>query len=254
MARKKPETPAGAPEWMVTYSDVMGLLLCFFVILVSMSEIKKDERFLEVMESLRRAFGGHVGTVGAIPVQQPPQNSIIARLLEIDVPELSEVKGDTDEVGIKGKNFRVTNVRDGLEVVVGGLIAFDRFSATLKPQARDLIAQTAERIRGYNTKILIRGHATNEPLPPDSLYKDASDLSYARARAVADELVRSGVRRERLALVAVGDSEPLVRQAYTERRRALNRRVEILVTEDLVEDFAGSTQEQDMNQESSDGR
>jgi hypothetical protein len=45
----------------------------------------------------------------------------------------------------------------------------------------------------------------------------------------------------RILVVAVGDGEPLARQAYTEERRALNRRVEILVTEDLVDDYAGSS-------------
>ena len=56
MARKKKQAPAGAPQWMVTYGDMMTLLLCFFVIIVSMSEIKKDERFQEVIESIRSAF------------------------------------------------------------------------------------------------------------------------------------------------------------------------------------------------------
>ena len=50
----------------------------------------------------------------------------------------------------------------------------------------------------------------------------------------------NGVRRIRLVLMSVGDTEPLVRQAYTEERRKLNRRVELLVTEDLIDDFAGS--------------
>ena len=59
-------------------------------------------------------------------------------------------------------------------------------------------------------------------------------------------------REVRLVLVAVGDTEPLVRQAYTEGRRAVNRRVEILVTEDLIEDYAGTTLVDDLK-ESSDG-
>ena len=87
-----------------------------------------------------------------------------------------------------------------------------------------------------------------EPLPDHSLYEDARDLSYARARAVALELERNGVRRVRLMPVAVADTEPLVRQAYTEQRRALNRRVEILVTEDLIDDYAGSTLADDLKE------
>ena len=132
-------------------------------------------------------------------------------------------------------------------------ITFDRFSATLKPEGAALIAAAAERLRGYNTKIMVRWHATREPLPQDSLYEDARDLSYARAKAVALELERNGVRRVRITPVAVGDTEPLVRQAYTEDRRAMNRRVEVLVTEDLIDDYAGSTVADDLR-ESSDGR
>lgn len=239
---------------MVTYGDTMTLLLCFFVIIVSMSEIKEDERFQQVMESLRQAFGGYDGSVGASPIDNIPTNSVLLRLMELELPPLRDKKqGDTDVEGIEGKKFRVTNVRDGIEVVVGGKIAFSRFSGVLMPEARDLIAKTAERLRGYNTKILIRGHATREPLPTDSLYADARDLSYARTRAVMRELELNGVRSARLVPIALGDTEPLVRQAYEEERRALNRRVEILVTEDLIDDYAGSTLADDLK-ESSHGR
>ncbi|MHC5109870.1 MAG: OmpA/MotB family protein [Planctomycetota bacterium] len=253
MPQKKVEPPAGAPEWMVTYGDAMTLLLCFFVIIVSMSEIKSDQKFQQVVESLRAAFGGFQGAPGAVPTQNVPNNVLIQRLMELEVPIHTNKLGDSSEEGIHGKKIRVTNVREGIEVVVGGLVAFDRFSATLKPEARELLAETASRIRGYNTKILIRGHATREALPTDSRYRDARDLSYARAKAAADELALQGVRRERLVLVAVGNNEPIARQAYTEQRRALNRRVEILVTEDLVNDFAGSTLADDMKESSNGG-
>ncbi len=238
---------------MVTYGDAMTLLLCFFVILVSMSEMKKDQRFMDVMQSIRQAFGGYQAGVGVIPENTTPTNTLIKKLLQLEIPVNTDKKGDSDEEGIHGKKIRVTSVRDGIEVVVGGRIAFERFSATLMPEARDLLGKTAERLAGYNTKILIRGHATKEALPPDSMYDDARDLSYARAKAVSDELASHGVRRVRLTLVAVGATEPLVRQAYTEKRRALNRRVEVMVTEDLIEDYAGSTLQEDLK-EPPDGR
>jgi len=253
MARaKKSIGTQGAPDWLVTYGDTMSLLLCFFVIIVSFSEVKKDERFQQMMESLRIAFGGFEGSLGTVPIEGDPTNALIMKLLEIDVPKLTDKMGDSDEEGIHGRKFRVTNVRDGIEVVVGGRISFDRFSATLKPEAQELIAKTAERLRGYNTRILVRGHATREPLPEGSIYQDSRDLSYARAKAAVRELERNGVRSVRLVLVAVGDAEPLVRQAYTEERRAANRRVEIVVTEDLIDDYAGSTQAEDQEESSHD--
>ena len=87
MARnKKSEPKAGAPEWMVTYGDTMTLLLCFFVIIVSMSEVKKDEKFQQVVESIRKAFGGYVGNIGALPIENTPTGSLLQRLLEVEVP------------------------------------------------------------------------------------------------------------------------------------------------------------------------
>ena len=252
-AKKAGEAPKGAPEWLVTYGDAMTLLLCFFVIIVSMSELKEDQKFQKVMESLRKAFGGYEGAVGTVPIESPPTNSLLAKLLQLDARILKDKRGDTDVEGIHGRKFRVTNVRDGLEVVVGGKITFDRFSATLKPEGRELIAKTAERLRGYNTRILVRGHTTRESLPGESMYHDVRDLSYARAKAVIGELERNGVRGIRLIPVALGDTAPLVRQAYTEERRALNRRVEILVTEELIDKYAGYTLADEL-QESSDGR
>lgn len=246
---KKDAAPGGAPEWLVTYGDMVTLLLCFFVLLVSMSEVKKDQKFDQVMESLRDAFGGWEGSLGKLPLKDMSANTLIQKLLEIEASTHHyENKSETEVEGLEGKKFRVTNVRSGLQVVIGGLISFERFSAALRPEGQELIAKTAARLRGYNTKIQIRGHATREPLPDDSVYEDARDLSYARAKAVADELVQNGLSRSRLLLVAVGDSEPLVRQAYTEQRRALNRRVELIVTEDLVDDFAGSTTADDLKE------
>ncbi len=238
MAKREKKVPQGAPDWMVTYGDMMTLLLCFFVILVSMSEMKKDQRFQEVMDSIRAAFG-YDGSIGVVPIMSTSKNSLVEQLNNITLPDRVKHEGDSDEEGIDGRVFRVTNVREGISLQVGGRISFDRFGAELKPQAADLIAKLAAKVVGHNTIIRVRGHATLEPLPPESPFRDAMDLSIARARAVADSLERSGIRPQRLRIVGVGDSEPLVAQAYTEARRALNRRVEIVVTEAVVGDYSG---------------
>lgn len=237
---RKEEPPQGAPDWVVTYGDCMSLLLCFFIVLFSMSEIKRDDRFLQVMESIQAAFGGFDGSTGTTPLDSKSINSIISKLMELELQTHDLDKGDTEEVGIQGRKYRVTDIREGVQVVIGGNITFEPFSAVLLPEARMLIARTGETLRGYTTKIRVRGHATLDPLPADSLYSDARDLSYARARAVARELELQGVSPDRLLLEAAGSVEPLVRQAYTEQQRAANRRVEIVVTDKLVEEYAGT--------------
>ena len=249
MARKKKPAAGGAPEWMVTYGDMMTLLLCFFVIMLAMSELKQEDRFRQVAESIRQAFG-YDSSLYSIPGDRTPVNSLLRELERIIVPREKNNEGDTDEEGLDGRVQKVSDIREGIEIVVGGRIAFDRFSAVLKPAAEERVARVAEKIRGHNTKIIVRGHATREPLPEDSLYENPMRLSYARAEAVADTLVRNGIRAERIRIEANGDREPINAQAYTEKRRAVNRRVEIIVTETLLQEYAGrllTDEEEDSN-------
>lgn len=238
MGKRHKCPPPGAPGWMVTYGDMMTLLLCFFVIMVSMSEIKKDQKFQEVLDSIRSAFG-YEGDLGIVPVKNASRNSLVEQLRKVIVPDLVRMEGDADQEGIDGRVFRVTNVRDGIHVEVGGRISFDRFQADLKPEGRDLLRRLASKVLGHNTIIKVRGHATLEPLPPDAPFKDPMELSLARARTVAAALQEFGIRPERIRVVGAGPHEPLLRQAYSEERRAVNRRVEVIVTEAIVEDYAG---------------
>lgn len=238
MAQKKQKKAGGAPEWMVTYGDMMSLLLCFFVIIVSMSEIKRDDKFRQVVASLKEAFG-YDAAVGNMPISSDSINSLIQQLQTVILPENIKHEGDADVEGIDGRVYRVTDVREGIHIEIGGRITFDRFSAALKPMSLELIGQVADKIRGKNNVIKITGHATREPLPEDSLYDDAVGISFARARAVADELKRRGVREGRFRLVAAGAAAPVERDDYTEELRTRNRRVEIVVTEALIEEYAG---------------
>ena len=79
MPRRQPRPIAGVPDWMVTYGDLMTLLLCFFVIIVSLSEIKEDEKFQEVMDSIRSAFG-YDGSLGKVPITRDTKNALIRQL------------------------------------------------------------------------------------------------------------------------------------------------------------------------------
>ena len=115
MARREKKVSKGAPDWMVTYGDMMTLLLCFFVILLSMSEMKKDKKFHEVMDSIRAAFG-YDGTIGVVPIMATSKNSLVEQLNKVVLPDNTKHEGDSDEEGIDGRVFRVTNVRDGVQL------------------------------------------------------------------------------------------------------------------------------------------
>ncbi|MBN1436461.1 MAG: OmpA family protein [Sedimentisphaerales bacterium] len=242
MAKKQKKAPEGAPDWMVTYGDMMTLLLCFFVILVSLSEIKQDERFQEAMESIKRAFG-YMGGAGAVPSQDMPTNSMVSSLEEIVSRRFQLQEGQSSDEGIEGESSSVVNIRQGPDFVIGGRIAFEMGRARLLEGAQEELRSFAARVIGMNTKIRVRGHAMMKPEELYAPYASLDDLSYARAVAVKAFLVSLGIREERITLEACGAGELLRTQAYDEESRAMNRRVEIIVTENLIEDYQGGPPE-----------
>ena len=70
MAAVQEEEQAGIPEWVVTFGDMMTLLLTFFVLLFSMSELKQDQS-IALIESLRRQFGNETSPQSMMPGRFP---------------------------------------------------------------------------------------------------------------------------------------------------------------------------------------
>ena len=111
---------------------------------------------------------------------------------------------------------------------VAGPASFGPFSARLRPPARRAIAQIAEFLIDGRARLEIRGHNGDGPVPSDVPFRDGLDLSYARARAVADALQAAGVSGDRLYVAAWGDNDPLVVGPGAASGGG-NRRVEIIL-------------------------
>jgi len=238
MAKKKKEKSGGVPDWMVTYGDMMTLLFCFFVILVSMSELKKDERFDKVMESIKRAFG-YKGGAGSTPGTVSPNNTFDKKMTQLIMRKFQLQVGKSHDEGIEGENPSVKNIRDGIEFSFGGLVRFETGKAKLLEEAKRQLAEFAEEFKGMNTKIRVRGHAAKKPPHQYKPFNSLDDLSYARAVAVKDFLIERGVKPQRVTVEACGANEPLMAQAYDENTRAINRRVSVVITENLVQQYQG---------------
>ena len=246
MAGKCKCPPEGAPEWMTTYGDMMTLLLCFFVLIVSFSEIKKDDEYQAVVREIKQAFGIEGGG-GKIPVTDDPTLSLIQRLDQKRLrQEKIENRANTREPGQDGREAKVTKIREGMLVGAGGRITFAPGSAELSEGVERELASLVEgaKIRGTENVLEVRGHADALEVPPGGgpLHADAWDLSSARAKAVFGYLTRPepaglGLSAERFRLSANGSREPLNRRAYTLDEAAGNRRVEILVSETLVQEL-----------------
>lgn len=241
MARKHKCPPAGAPEWVLTYGDMMSLLLVFFILLVAMSEIKKEDQFTAIVREVQEAFGMHGGG-GRLPTNDDPALSFMKVLEAIQFRRQPEAqRSNAEDPGADGDEAKVTAIRKGQVFVVGGPITFEPGSAELSERGRrtlDAISTMGE-VRGLNNKLEVRGHAASmEMSETDGRYADLWDLSYARAKAVANYLMqpRVGVNPNRLRVVANADREPQKLRAYTLNSQEPNRRVEVVVSEELVDD------------------
>ena len=70
------EPEPGVPEWVVTFGDLMSLLLTFFIMLVSMSEIKEEKQYQAMVESFRKQFGHDSSLASLVPGEIRPRNSM----------------------------------------------------------------------------------------------------------------------------------------------------------------------------------
>jgi len=237
--RDNKKAPEGAPLWVVSYGDMMSLLLCFFVMLASMSKFDEaHDRFMTAIQSIRDALGMK-GQIGREIDDQVDFHSLIQRLESIIKPDMPKHRGNTVDKGIQGKEFRLRRIRDGLEITIGGPVLFDPFSSELNERGGQAIAAIGEELKGHRNKIEIRGHAADDQPPADWNLEDTMKLSYDRAMAVMEELLLRGVDPRTIRLMAVGANEPVVQSVYDPHKRAMNRRVEIIVRESQINDYLG---------------
>ncbi|MGE3180323.1 MAG: flagellar motor protein MotB [Phycisphaerae bacterium] len=235
LKKKDPPAPMGAPDWMVTYGDMVTLLLTFFVLLLAMSEVKEEENFLEFMQAVKEAFG-YVGGVKSMPLEdvEMPRNIDFTEMLMIpvDAHNFSRSK----QKGVRGKEDQVTSIRRGEQFDVGGKIFFEPLSHALTDDAVIQVKDFAEKMRGYTTQIQVRGHCSKQPVA-GTPYDDHFDLAFARAAAIKDALIREGIEAQRVLLVSAGINEPFTRAVYTDAERRLNDVVEVLQVDVRVDEF-----------------
>lgn len=263
MAKKKKASSgsAGAPAWMATFSDLMNLLLCFFVLLFSMSNVDA-EKFQQVIASLQSSFsilpagGSTIGSGQMI-------GSGISQLKELDYYYNQAMQNNSNGTDTDGGTANVIKefekaaldesekmseqieaelAKQGLSDVVNtdfnssyvqltlsGAILFDSGKAEIKNEARDIIAKIGKIIEKYNENIIeIEGHTDNVPMR-STKYPSNDVLSSYRALAVADYLREvSVINNKYLKYSGRGEYNPVADNA-TADGRAKNRRVEIKI-------------------------
>jgi len=226
MARKKTEdVEEGAPQWVLTYGDMMSLLLTFFILLVSFSTIQ-ETKYEQAAGSLRSAFGGMPKISGSsrIASSLKGQRGNSDEMIE-EVQEMKKAIADKQ----MQEQIKVTLTEKGAHIVIADPLLFDLGKANLKPQAKDALDIVAALItRSPNTEIIVEGHTDNWPIAT-SEFPSNWELSAARALAVVKYFaLRKGFDPARFAATGYGEYHP-VKSNDTPENRTKNRRVEIFV-------------------------
>jgi len=183
VAEIEDDGPPGVPEWVVTYGDMMSLLLTFFIMLVSLSETKKDGEMRAMLDALNERFGSDSAMVSGVPGKSLQTNSFYKKMTSSGIRSEGGVKKRSkDSRGNLGKFQAVKRINHGMVVTIGGPAMFEEFSAELNDEIRVNLDKLAEIIRNHPNLIAISGHSSPEPLPAGSPYRDQFGLSYARAR------------------------------------------------------------------------
>lgn len=230
MAKRKQDSGGDIPEWVVTYGDLMSLLLCFFILLAAFSELKKEDEYLKVLESIQEALGFR-GGLGIADLDYPVMNNMTNR--QNDRANYSDERLDADDNtdrNVVGRNNRTSVVHEGSMLAIGGSIPFEPAEYALTPSAMDTVRdEIAPKISGQNYVVYVIGHAWGEQEELSGF--SSGELAFRRADAVAQFLVREcGVDPLILRVMSAGAQEPATLASSDVESSSPNRRVQVWQT------------------------
>ncbi len=243
MRTRQPQpTGEGAPEWMVSYADMITIIMAFFVVMYSSAaanmgvegtrgSLEKDP------QSMAKKHGDAEPAEPAKPGPTPAEERIDRVMSSLQYrfgpewtvtncwvggPGGNKRKGGPDPANRDVKRVR-TPTLDGAEprsvflpaprpdeyLVAGGTMYFDGPQAALTAAQQEQLRNAASLMAGKPQKLEIRGHTSREPLPAGAAFRDHWDLAYARCRAVRDQLVACGLDPRRFRLSVAADTEPV---------------------------------------------
>jgi len=260
MSKKRGAAHGGGHGWFVTFADLMGLLVSFFVMLVAFSS-QDSEKMKAVAGSMREAFGvqrtptlAGLVEVDGLPTRPRLKNTeIIPPERAVDEPT-PEQKDDQKEQGLRAtrdrqfalaaaslrqalqdlpeiseisKHIIVTESVEGLNIDIvdqEGRSMFPEGAKEPYERTRVIVAKLAEKIRQMPYRIMISGHTSASRMPPRPGY-GPFDLSADRANAIRQILQEEGVRPSQFfGVTGKGDTQPLFPE---DPSLPVNRRVSI---------------------------
>ncbi|MEA3406187.1 MAG: flagellar motor protein MotB [Pseudomonadota bacterium] len=226
---------SGGPAWLMTFADLMSLLMAVFVLLFAMSTVEIP-KYSAVVESLTEALGHgapmtkeQVEFFNALKEQaeqaEEVEKSQIESLKPLYESLLDTFAKDSTQSPI---NIEYDEQTDQIRVTFPEQIAFDAGRADLKPEFSEMLGN----FEGFNQQDIVLkviGHTDKRPVGGGRFVSNW-ELSSARASSVIVELLEQGlVRQDQVEAIGLADTKPLIDQDTIEAY-AKNRRVEVLIS------------------------
>lgn len=254
-------------RWLVSYADMVTLLMALFIVLFSIANVNTS-KFHELKQSLANAFSGPVKEGGGSILDggasdMAVSGSILDQLsaqgqgktpAQAESDELAKLKERVDEYakskGLSDKLSARVERRGLVITILTDQLLFDSGSAQLKPQGMPLMNAVGDLLRKENShQIVVEGHTDTVPIN-GSQYPTNWELSTARASTVVRVLAQEGVSSQRLTAAGRAYLDPVASNDST-TGRSQNRRVQIVLprqaaspTSDVAEPKIGPSEPQ----------
>lgn len=225
----------GAPAWALTFGDMMSLLLVFFILLFSISEVK-IAKFQQATQSIRMGFGQSITqamttqTSGLLTSEYT--DNIRDRDIDWRLFEITQKLMDFISENSLKSTFDVVDNSSGISLLIQDAVLFQEASAEISPENRWIIDRICKLVIEISIPVVISGHTDSLAIHTET-YPSNWELSSARASRVARELIEQGFSGADIHIEGYAEFKP-VSTNETIEGRAANRRVELLYTRQKV--------------------
>ena len=226
----------GEDAWIVTYADMVTLMLTFFILLMNPENPINSQRvelIVQAFQGLGVLQGGNTLDKGILSELGHDVSALpsLNRGLQLEQARKKAIIEFQPE--IENRFVKIKEDERGLVITIAGDILFDKNSAEINLEE---VRASLRKIAGFvesdglaNRKIRIEGHSDSLPTDPLGIWPTNWELSTARAASVLHYLVDYGANEERFQVAGFADTVKLRNPELTEADRAENRRVDIVL-------------------------
>lgn len=229
------EESRGVPPWIITFADMVTLLMVFFILLFAIGTVEQD-KWRQIKESLREALGAdaieELGTKQGLDVITQVDEQTVHAVDEVGAMvnrEMEDIISEVEEFVFKNKlsgEVRVSSDERGAVITISDVVLFPPGSAEMTPKGRTTLSQVFDVLKQFNYNVKVEGHTDNTPIHT-LRYPSNWELSASRASEVAHMLIDDGFPPERLSVEGFAEFRPKVPNTSAENR-AINRRIEVV--------------------------